>query len=324
MHSAYMDLRALAATLLTFPSPLPQPCLPSLPADVHKPGWEITLHSFDSCPLFSTVVSWHVEGTSLTWEGEEKRSHIHCSLVWQEWVHIGWLIYIFSFKNRSPILSSIICINRVEIQIWLINPHFTVKSDISTSYISILVFMFMWLKLHLKIILNLKKVLGIWWPKHYADNYKDLTKISFGWVQGILIPEEMLVWILLDGPYSVCQNQNSSQLQKQRNGKAGLSFLQKEQLGSNRCGLNKVMIRITFCLNSHSDWLGNPSVGGRRCRSRIQSLQRKSIKPVWTIIKWMSVKDRGKDTQLSVSRKWWPSGPVLPGPEAHVFIWCCH
>lgn len=107
---------------------------------------------------------------------------------------------------------------------------------------------------------------------------------------------------------------------RNRTRKAGLSFLHKEQLGSNRCGLNKVMIQITFCLNSHSDWLGNPSVGSRRCWSRIQSLQRKSIKPVWTIIKWMSVKDRGKDTQLSVSRKWRPSGPVLPGPEGHVFV----
>ena len=73
MLIAHMDLKAFADILLTSPPPLPQ--------DVHRPKCETVDYSFDSCPLFSTVVSWCIEGTSLTWEEEEKKSpiieHLH-------------------------------------------------------------------------------------------------------------------------------------------------------------------------------------------------------------------------------------------------------
>ena len=124
-----------------------------LPNEAHRPRQATTDYSSDPCFLFRAVFTWHVDRLSLTWVGGEKKGHVHLGLIWQEWIHISSSTYIFSFKSRSPIPSSIICTNRGETQIWITNSQFTVKSNTSISYMCILVSMLcvslMWLKLML-------------------------------------------------------------------------------------------------------------------------------------------------------------------------------
>ena len=168
----------LQITLGTFPPPCFQPYLPA----EGQGRKSLTMALIPA--LSSTVVPWRADGPSLTW-GEKKNqsdnSHISEHLCDRSGSILAAFTYMCLFKSKSTIPFSIICTNTVKTQIWWINSHVTIKSDISISYIFIPVLCFGWLKLTTVNNTESGKSAGhLLWAKHNAEYHTDLIKYKLG------------------------------------------------------------------------------------------------------------------------------------------------